>query len=255
MPRRNARFLCEVCGYDLSDRAGEAAALGLGAGAGEGTAAWLEQPCPECGTRIGDSHASNRPGSPWQRRGAGVRAGLGAWLRTVGVLVASPRACWGGFVPEVRRSLGFLVLTSGVGAAVPALGLFYSELSGVHPRPGYVGGFFLTGWVLMLAMSFVEFMGIRFFGARRGWRVDSAVAACVVSHAAVGWLACGVLVASAWQVSNALVWSGRVSVYALTKPTPVQTNVIALAGALVLGIVAYETLVFFGVRRMKYANA
>ncbi|MFM9958021.1 MAG: hypothetical protein ACKVZJ_08080 [Phycisphaerales bacterium] len=254
MPRRDPRFLCESCGYDLSDRAAEAVDSASAFSGGEAEAL-LDAPCPECGQRIGDSHPSRRPGSPWQRRGSGVLAGVRAWVATVGEVATSPRVCWAGFAPDVRRSLGFLVVTSGVGAAIPALGLFYSRFSGISPRPGYVGGFFLTGWLLMLSMSLVEFMGIRFFGSRRGWRVDAAVAACVVSHAAVGWLACGVLVALAWQLSNALVWSGRVSIYAVTTPTPVQTNVVALAIALLAGIVSYETLVFFGVRRMKFANA
>lgn len=249
MTRRDPRFLCETCGYDLSDRASELSRLAPDHGA-----ALLESPCPECGRRIADSHPSRRPGSAWQRRGSGLRAGVRAWLGTLVEIAREPRACWDRFAPEVRRSLGFLVLTAGVGAAVPALGLFYARFSGVHPRPRYVGGFFLTGWLLMLAMSLIEFIGIRFFGARRGWRVDAPVAACVVAHASVGWLACGVLVASAWQISNALVWSGRVGVYAITSPTPVQTNVVALAAALLLGIIAYESLVFFGERRMKFAN-
>lgn len=155
----------------------------------------------------------------------------------------------------MRRSLGFLVVTSGLGAAIPALGLLYTGFSGVASKGSYVIGFFMTGWVAMLALSMIEFLGVRFFGGRRGWRVDAPVAACVVSHASVGWIGAGVIVAFAWQVFAGLVAAGKMPMFVYLGPEPVHTTLLVLGGSMVLGIVVYESLVFFGVRAMKYANA
>lgn len=155
----------------------------------------------------------------------------------------------------MRRSLGFLVVTSGLGAAIPALGLLYTGFSGVASRGSYIFGFFMTGWIVMLALSMIEFLGIRFFGGRRGWRIDAAVAACVVSHASVGWLGAGLIVAVAWQVFAGLVAVGKLPMFVHIGPEPVHSTLLVLGGAMVVGIVAYESLVFFGVRAMKYANA
>ncbi len=235
MPRRDPRFLCENCGYDLG---------GHEAGG----------QCPECGLSVMASSPALRTGSPWQRRGSGVGSGFASWFRTVALVLSRPRVCWASFQAEVRKSIGFLVVTSAVGAAIPALGLLYTGFSGMTARPSYVGGFFLTGWLLMLALSMIEFMGIRFIAGRRGWRVDAPVAACVVSHASVGWIVAGALVAAAWQAHSGLTARGVYRLVIPVGPSLLYTSVLAIGGAMVLGIVAYESLVYCGVRGMKFAN-
>lgn len=235
MPRRDPRFLCESCGYDLSGRA-------------------IEGVCPECGLSVAASSPALRTGSPWQRRGAGLLSGIRAWFQTVQLIVTRPRACWAAFEAEARRSVGFLVVTSGVGAAIPALGLLYTGFSGQTAKASYIASFFLTGWLVMLALSMIEFMGVRFIAGRRGWRVDAPVAACIVSHASVGWIAAGTLVALAWQVHSALIARGVMRIVITVGPSVIYTVVLVIGGAMVLGIVAYESLVYCGVRGMKFAN-
>lgn len=154
----------------------------------------------------------------------------------------------------MRRSVGFLVVTSGVGAAIPALGLLITGFSGITAKGSYIGGFFLTGWVVMLALSMIEFMGVRFIAGRRGWRVDAPVAACVVSHAAVGWIAAGLLVALAWQLHSGLTARGVMRLVIPIGPSVIYSVVLVIGGAILLGIIAYESLVYCGVRGMKFAN-
>lgn len=229
--RRDPRWLCESCGYDLKGRAPADA-------------------CTECGALAGDSLPERRTGSPWQRR-----PGPGAWVRTLALVALSPRACWGGFVPEVRRSVGLLVVTTGTAAALIAASLLIDRITGIRPKPDYVAGFFLTAWLLMIALSVIEYLGIRFFGGRRGWRIDAPVAACVVSHAGVGWLGAAALVAGAWQGGNALRNAHAIPQFVSIAGAAVQSVVLGLALSAVLGIVVYELFVYSGVRAMRFANA
>lgn len=172
------------------------------------------------------------------------------------MLVAlSPRTCWDRFIPEVRRSAALLAVTAAAGAVLPAASLAIERWSGVRPRPSYLVVFFVTSWLLMVSMSLVEYVGIRFFGGRRGWRIDERVAACVVSHAAVGWVALGALAAVGWQVANILARDGTIKMRYTVAGTPVHSAGLILAGTLVAGILVYELIVYNGVRRMRFANS
>jgi len=147
-----------------------------------------------------------RPGSPWQRR-AGLRPLFATWWE----VLRRPRAVWSevGVLPRPAASLLLATLTAA--ALLPALALMipsrkWGTTSGVYTLANFFGV-----WFVMLALTSVEFTGIRFFGARRGWRITPAVALVICAHAATGWLVGGAGVALAWLVgANTLLVSDTV---------------------------------------------
>jgi hypothetical protein len=100
--------------------------------------------------------------------------------------------------------------------------------------------------------TWIEWLGIRFFGARRGWRVTQGVATGVCAHASFGWILGGVL---AWVAAAA----GLVNLVVMGRGAPFTFNelsrvfAVSLVGAGV-GLLAFEVLVYVGVRRCRFAN-
>lgn len=230
MPRADTRFLCERCGYDLG-------------------ATPHADACPECGTPPDASRPGRRVGSPWQRS-----PGVVGWFGTMWGIFVSPRVSWDACIPEVPRSVALLLVNAAIGASVPALSLYIDHFTRVSANWRYVVSFFGVSWLVLLAMSAVEYVGIRYFGARRGWRVDAHVASCVVCHASFGWIVLGTLVGSAWHAQGAAVAAGVLPNRFNIAGTIVHSVVPLMIGAVVIGVVIYETLVYVGVRRMKFAN-
>ena len=107
--------------------------------------------------------------------------------------------------------------------------------------------------ILLHLLTAIEHRGIRFFGARRGWRITSDVATSICAHASAGWLLSGVLVLLGVLLG---LWA-----YALAPGAPrslrgaFDTAVLTLPIAgFSAGLLVFETLVFLGVRRCRYAN-
>ncbi len=57
---------------------------------------------------------------------------------------------------------------------------------------------------MLLALTSIEFTGMRFFGRRRRWRTTPGVALVICAHASVGWLIGGMGVALGWIVGGNL---------------------------------------------------
>jgi hypothetical protein len=91
-----------------------------------------------------------------------------------------------------------------------------------------------------------------FFGRRRGWRVTPTVAWAVCGHASVGWVVAGCLVAAGLHAAS-LAARGRPAGPALLA----RDIVIAWAplAGFFAGMLVFETLVYLGVRRLRFANA
>jgi len=109
---------------------------------------------------------------------------------------------------------------------------------------------------LVFGLTFVETLGIRFWGRVHGFRVTRAVAWSVCGHASYGWVAGGALAGAAWVVGQldaagsgyTVFGAGRVVVAAPVA----QLGLLVLSA--VLGMLLFETLTYLGVRRMRYAN-
>lgn len=243
-------ILCETCGYPLE---------GLSPGAA----------CPECGRDAASSLPGARPGSPWQRS-----RGLASWARTGLRAAIAPSA----LMREVRIAgrgwdlVALNLLASAMLIAAPWTGVFVGDpLRGISridslgtlARVLAVIGLQVLGvFAVLWLLTWVEVVGIRFFSRRRGWRLTRAGSWQVCAHASYGWLISGVLpllllstlfgvqrvfgVAPGGSFSLAPIWNTRLAWY----------EVVGVGGPLVgyfVGMLAFEMLVYRGVRQCRYA--
>jgi hypothetical protein len=117
----------------------------------------------------------------------------------------------------------------------------------------YAVAVLVFGTITLLALCGIEHLGIRFYGGRRRWRITRDVAATIVGHASFGWLLLPVTLPTfAWLAARLSVLpldaSGRPSIVAIAA---LFTS--AIAGPLI-PMLAFETLVYIGFRRMRFAN-
>lgn len=241
--RRNSELLCESCGYTLDGLPT------LGA-------------CPECGRGISLSLPASRLGSPWQSDRT-VRS----WVRTNYLMLRRPAAVFD--LLRVDRThlhsllLVNLLLAGGLLAA-PWVGTLIGD-----PARGARGSAWLSrngqfalslaagtigiGGVL-LALTAIESLGVRFFGKRRGWRITPDVAWQVCAHASVGWVVAAVLTILALVVWLNLSYFGLGGW--MTRRGgwgDLGLAAVPVAGFLA-GMLVFEILVYRGVRRCRYAN-
>lgn len=221
-------LLCEMCGYVIEGQDSQ-------------------DKCSECGTPV-------RASLPWVKRRetrSTARVEWGEYLRLGGALLSSPRRTFAALPiqPEfatriwwvsVRLStlalmIAWLVAMQGAWAPVP-------DPAWVILGPACIP---LLLWIL----TAIEYTGIQFFGRRREWRLTPAVARVIVGYASVGWLvgalACCVI-AGVVQLSTLIRWSS----------TPYGHTPLLFLHALgpIIGLLTFETLVYFGVRACKFAN-
>ncbi len=119
------------------------------------------------------------------------------------------------------------------------------------------------GIALLLALTYVEVLGVRFFAARRGWRLTRDAAWQVCAHASVGWIVAGFLPFMALAALAALERWFHWAPHGELKLAPVVATPIAwqqiayvglLLGGFVGGMLVFEGLVYVGVRRCRFAN-
>ena len=105
----------------------------------------------------------------------------------------------------------------------------------------------------MVLLTWIERVGVVFFSRRRGWRIGKELATEICANAAPGWIAAGVL------MNVGLAFSHAVDLLKPYLPLGQWALRDAIkAGLPVLGFIAgmliFETLVYIGVRRCRYAN-
>ncbi len=117
--------------------------------------------------------------------------------------------------------------------------------------------------LLLFGLTWIEERGIRFFAARRGWRLTAPAAAQLCSHASVGWLLCGglslIFLATLFSVARlfGIAPSGSLDLRPYVDVTLHWSDVVPLAGlggSYFLGMLAFELLVFAGVRECRYST-
>lgn len=225
-----AHVLCENCGYALG---GIDVAL----------------VCPECGRPVALSLPERRAGSAWQRaRGA---LALGAWFATVAAVARRPMRFWDDVMVGGERAGGLLLLNCGLSAAGATL-VLAGAWNGRTTPPGYVAAFFVVSMLMLLALSSVEFVGVRFFGRRRGWRITRGSALVIVGHASYAWLVAGFGMALAGQIARRIdaLWDGRV-----TLGLPDIAWFAAITGLpVIVGMVLFSSLCGAGFYALRFAG-
>jgi hypothetical protein len=213
-----------------------------------------------------------RPGSAWQRG-----PGVGAWVRTLGGTLLHPRSSMRRVRIEARRSRSLCrvnaVVGAGLATVVPAGAYLVQMARDEAPyqadelpwpmgasalRVVALAGSAVGVWVglslVVLGLTAVEARGIRLYGRVHRSRVTPTVAAAVTGHATAGWVLGGALVGFgfvAGLVTYEAAMHGNVGVVRgamLLGPILVPV----LGG--VVGLLAFETLTYLGVRRCRFAN-
>lgn len=228
--------------------------------------------CPECGRPIATSMPERRTGSTWQRTG-----GLAGWWSTNVTTLRRPGVQFEVVRVERRRSTRLAQINALLAAGVAIAPLAVTRTLAMWPTGEPIVDFAsqvrapsklaaiqagLTwllvamglAWVGLMVLTAIEARGLRFFGARRGWRSSRDVAWAVCGHASVGWIIAGVL----WAAGSLLAghpWLLRLENIAWLDPVrPVIRLGPAILGGFA-GMMVFETLAYVGFRAMRFANA
>ena len=228
-------LLCERCGYVIEglDTAGA---------------------CPECGKTIAESLPERRVGTAWQNHETWrplIHAAFGTIarpFRTLDLMKIDERS---GRDLAMRHALAASVL------CIAPIWLTYLVL----PRERYTDltiatmvisplflflGIGLIGAICNVLTS-IEARGLVVFGARRGARLDGAVAWSICGHGSAGWLLAGA----------GLGWSVTASLWAIVVFTNQHAAGVAFwVGAILTltGFLFFETFAWLGLRRCRFAN-
>jgi predicted RNA-binding Zn-ribbon protein involved in translation (DUF1610 family) len=246
-------LLCETCGYVL-----------------EGLES--EPRCPECGTQMAWSLPSRRTGTPWQQR-----PGVWSLLRTAWQICSKPRVLF-----DVMSTTGpgwrtllliyLLVAATLFAAPWPEMGSIRAPFPSLGPKVVYETARYVTGSVLntaialgvLFALTWIEVVGIRFFSARRGWRLSNAASWQIAAHSSMGWSLCGLLTLLGLATMTAIdrlspsVWRYTLDLSWATLGVVSARNIALVVlpmGGFVAGMLVFESLVYIGVLRCRYANA
>jgi hypothetical protein len=235
-------LLCGRCGYVLEGIVAEGGA------------------CPECGKPVAESLPAARPGTAYQRDPRPA-----TFVRTFIAMHESPGREFRLMRVDPRADRALLVRAAvlcGVvcGAAVPltrwlrvAAGVgFHTEKAPIGPALMQA----LAGTVIailgILLLTWIEGLGVVVFSRRRGWRVTHDSARAVCAHAACTWWLAGLGAALGVVGSTRL----EAALWRWTAGTPFDLILPYLApiAAFTLGMMAFETLVWMGVRECRFIN-
>ena len=238
-PREDS--LCERCGYALR---------GLPYGGD----------CPECGLKIEESDpAKRRPGLPWQDR-----MSLRNWWRTIRIVARRPARSFDVLSVSTSESRGPLRDRVFLAIIAIIIGVMWVACSVLTPDMFRVGSttgnwhipiLFVPMYVMVvaacvIALTYIEALGVAWFSWRRGWRVPFRLAERVSCYASIGWVPAGILCNLLWLWYDKRLFRG--GWYPFFQD---ERDLLILTAVAMLTILWFEWLVWLGVRRVKYANA
>ena len=241
MPGRDAHtLLCERCGYVL-----------------EGLP--TDSECPECGKPIAESMPHRRTGTPWQQKPCWP-----SFLRTRAAVLYRPWRTLG--VMSFENSNAHLLfdrimltMLLSVLLIAAAVAILPSEVPATESLA--IGAFIaLVLAVAVTLMTHIEIVGLRFFGSRRGFRIDKTIASTICYHGAHAWIIMAIGL-SLWAhafITHRAYNSGANSLPPPPWPETIRTiasgiSWLGLAIAAV-GFVYFEFFAWLGLRRCKFAN-
>ena len=219
--------LCEACGYPLR---------GVG----------LDQVCPECGRAVGDSDPAHRKGLPWQNA-----MGVVPWLRTLCLTGLRPNYGFGLLRVDQPSEFQNFSDRMYLGSFAVLIGILWACIwwfAGL----GHVWRWSAAAVLVVIVMTYIEVLGVAYFSQSRGWRVSLALAERIGCYSAVGWVPAALffegvcildlygILARHWPTGWG-IWDLKIRLFALTLAWGVS-------------IMGFETLVWLGVRKVKFAN-
>ncbi|GJQ28204.1 MAG: hypothetical protein HBSAPP03_00880 [Phycisphaerae bacterium] len=243
--------LCEDCGYDLAGLASEGA-------------------CPECGRAVARSLPSARRGSAWQNRPeffSWVTTMLHVLLRPTQTLRQVQVSSRG------RHLLVVNLMLAGAAAVAPWWGVFAGDPGrearrlpgpdGLVLQAGIASMQIVSAATVLFLLTWIECRGIRFFAARRGWRLTHAGAWQVCAHASFGWLFCGGLatlfLAGMFSVLRlfGIAPTGTLDLSPILRARLDWSQIVGVGGpvlAYFAGLMIFEILIYKGVRACRFAT-
>jgi len=241
-------LLCERCGYVIERLE-------------------PDQPCPECATPIAQSLPARRLGSPWQKADA---PGAGDALTTALAMIRRPLAVLDSVRLDTHRMERLFREMVFLGAylyatVLFALALLAGALWATGAGPDWIGaaplilarasvGIFIAivAWPLCRGLASIEMRGLRFIGARHGYRITGRIARVVCAHGAIGWglavLAIG-LGTLGLAIADGLARHGSAG-----APAARTIGIWTMIAGSVIGLLTFETLAYTGMRRLRFAN-
>ena len=241
------RILCEACGYPLEDLARDGR-------------------CPECGKPVAESEPDHRAGSPWQQRRS-VRA----WFQTSGMALRRPGKLFDSIAITRRGGTSLLALNAilaGFFVASPWVGTLIGDPLRRMERGTPLSMLAFVGVLaaeaaavagVVIVLTLIEYAGVRFWSARRGGRLTPEAAWQVCCHASIGWLLAGFLpfFGLAFWFFLAANFGVAPRGWVEYRGSVISVQTIAYAssyfGGVLTGLLIFESRVYTGVRRCKYA--
>ena len=104
----------------------------------------------------------------------------------------------------------------------------------------------------MIALTYVEALGLSFFSRRRGWRIGLGRAERVACYASVGWLPAVAALAGVHALEQGGVFASLWGAWIGPWTHAAELGVLVAAGGVVM--LWFEWLCWLGARRIRYAN-
>ena len=245
----NTELLCESCGYPILSLPDNGV-------------------CPECGRSRALSMPHTRQGTVWQNRPS-----LRNWVVNAKNIVVGPRRFFDSLRIDGRHGRLLLVINLSIAAALlahPLVGVFrFDPARGVHDLltvRGFLtvvtsaGVLWVAAIVFFCMLTFIEFIGIRFFAARRQWRLLPAAALQICAHSSYAWIAASLLLVVGLSMSSQLPQFGanRVAISFWDEVVEGAKFIVPALPPLMgflAGLMWFEWFVYLGVRSCKFANA
>lgn len=237
-------LLCESCGYEIANLPADA-------------------PCPECARPARHSHPDRRTGSPWQQRPT-----IRSWILTNFLMLRHPRRTFDIIQMNSRGRFSLLLinlLLAGLLCALPWIGTLIGDpvrnardaspllRYALFLRSTFLGSIAIA--FILFALTAIEAYGIMFFGRRRAWRVTPPIAWQICAHASIGWVLAAAFTLLSLAIYLNLSYFGVSGWFDnLNRTSTFLLAAVPLLGFFT-GMLVFETLVYTGMRRCRFANA